>query len=145
MIQYKVLHDITSNIATNGFILNFSDDKCVENNQNRSRVNKPLELHHHESPPPLLQLADPGYIFTVDEVSEVRLHLLGPGYLPDPLLLFGRSFLLAAERDEAVTEILPEHREHDQIKPGIRVAEHVHGVFNEVQVLEFPDVENVHF
>ena len=83
----------------------------------------------------------------MDQVGEVWFDLLGPGDLPpQPLVLLrGPPLPAAAEPDEAFPEILPEHREHDQIKPGIRVAEHIHGVFDEVQVLEFPHVKNVYF
>ena len=95
-------------------------------------MNGLLEFHHHKSPPPLLQFTDPCYILAVDEVSEVGFHLLHPGYLPAPLLLLRGPPLPAAQPDESFPEILPKHREDDQVEPGVGVAEHVDGVLNEV-------------
>ena len=81
----------------------------------------------------------------MDEIREVRRHLLGPRDLPDPLLVLQGSSRFTAEPDEAFPEILAEHGEDDKIKPGVRVAEHVHCVFDEMQVLEFTHVKNVQF
>ena len=95
---------------------------------NRQTPQKSLKFHHHEGPPPLLQLTDPGYILTMDEVSEVGFHLLRPGYLPLPLLLLREPSLPATQPDESLPEILPEHHEGNQIEPGVGVAEHVDGI-----------------